>query len=1124
MFDERAFINRVEAADPEELAALLTRPVAEEEKALRVHLGDARYQRMHSLALKRTVTRRAGKKGNVIVIHGIMGSELTCFNAKGNADQIWLKVLRIISGQLDRFRLGEDGRTSEYDVRPTGIMKRYYGELLLSLSQEWNVRAFWFDWRKDLDIAADELAAHISGWFEPTTPFHIVAHSMGGLVARTYIKRHPQRWKAMWGGGATVSKIGGRLIMLGTPNHGSFASVQVLTGLEGIVKKLALLDLYHNREELLRILNSFVGTYQMLPSPLVLKTMAPLYLSETYSGLNVTQRHLDNARRHHEWLSDVVDPERMIYVAGYNQPTISNITNLNRVCESSSYEVSLAGDGRVPHELGRLSRANGQEEVPMYFIDEDHGELPTNDRILGVLDELLEVGTTNGLSHRLPAGYRGPAGTEPKRASERLRKLQVEDEDRLKEFAKRMRSRGADPASTVYVSFEERKAEEILTRGILSYRAEDERRFEERGLPMKPATIQIRLVHGKIEDIGVQTLTRQTGDPVDAISVGHYVGVKPQAAEKALDEAISRTLIPGGRNGKELAETDLLLTQYTERGIIRGELGQPFFLVDPRTTRRKKAVTRLVAIAGMGVPGRFGMPELVVLVRELCWSLGRMGKRHLATVPIGMGNGNLSIRDAISGWLRGVKLALTGLPEGERRRLRRITFVEFDPSKMGDLQCAIVEEKDLLAQEGQLLIDFQPLGNDELKQLKQDSGKWGERRRKRRSPRQVQGRPIPTRVTVELDGETYRFGAITEIAAIPERQVPLDPKLVNRANDELAAEFEPAMQLERGQFLEKLLIPDDLRPQLYTGAPLVMMVDATMARIHWEIIAQSDSPPSGGQTSPEDYFLGTSRGFTRQLRSQFAAPPEPPPPPRRLLRVLVVADPAEDAPLPGAEAEGVEVADLFESFNTVWRQSESRVEVVRLFGPSEATRTNVLRELMLRTYDVLHFAGHCLYDRQNPAKSGWIFTGGERLSANELTRIDRIPKFVFSNACESGITPDRSEKRSVELAPSFAEAFFARGVSNFVCTAWPVDDVAAREFAICLYAALLGVGVMPQGGTPRAVKPEAMYEAMQKARLAIAKTPYGIRTWGAYQHYGNPYFQFFDSTSMSPSRSASGRK
>ena len=63
------------------------------------------------------------------------------------------------------------------------------------------------------------------------------------------------------------------------------------------------------------------------------------------------------------------------------------------------------------------------------------------------------------------------------------------------------------------------------------------------------------------------------------------------------------------------------------------------FLDDPRTRDDKDSagLDRLIAIAGMGYAGRFGTPELTVLARELCWSLGRLGKRHLATVLIGSG-------------------------------------------------------------------------------------------------------------------------------------------------------------------------------------------------------------------------------------------------------------------------------------------------------------------------------------------------------------------------------------------------------------------------------------------------------------------------------------------------------
>ena len=199
MFDERAYIARLESADTQELATMLARPTAEEEKTLRVYLGDGRYQRMHDLALRHNSTRRAvgGPRGNVVVIPGIMGSELTSVDRRGALDHIWVQIPRLIAGRLDRLRLSEDGLAEynpAYDVRSTGVLKKYYGELQLSLSENWRVRAFWYDWRKDLNVAADELRASISGWFSEEAPVHIVAHSIGCLVARTFIKNHRDRW------------------------------------------------------------------------------------------------------------------------------------------------------------------------------------------------------------------------------------------------------------------------------------------------------------------------------------------------------------------------------------------------------------------------------------------------------------------------------------------------------------------------------------------------------------------------------------------------------------------------------------------------------------------------------------------------------------------------------------------------------------------------------------------------------------------------------------------------------------------------------------------------------------------------------------------------------------------
>ena len=66
-----------------------------------------------------------------------------------------------------------------------------------------------------------------------------------------------------------------------------------------------------------------------------------------------------------------------------------------------------------------------------------------------------------------------------------------------------------------------------------------------------------------------------------------------------------------------------------------------------------------------------------------------------------------------------------------------------------------------------------------------------------------------------------------------------------------------------------------------------------------------------------------------------------------------------------------------------------------------------------------------------------------------------------------------------------AQAFFERGVENYIGTGWPVDDAAALEFAKVFYA--------------QALSGEELGSSLSKAREAILTIG---STWGAYQHYG----------------------
>lgn len=1093
--NDREIIARLEAASPTELAGLLRRPSESEARVYRVYFGNKRYEALRGTTLTTRGAKPAAKRGNVVILHGIMGGELTVRDS-GSDKLVWMNIFRLAFGAVDFLRM-KNGK-SVSNVRPTGILKKWYAEQILGLSQEWNVQTYWYDWRLDLNEIADDLHSKIVNWFGDDTPVNLVAHSMGGLVSRTYIARHAKRWNK-----------GGKLIMLGTPNHGSFSIPQMITGAIDTVRKLALLDLTHSLEELTGILGGLPGALQMLPSPLVMPAMAVLYQSSTWGG-RVPQALLDRARQQHDTLADVVDGGRMHYIAGCNRRTHDDILDWKRLDSLEGYSASLNGDGTVPHRLGLLER-NGSR-IPTWFVQEEHGALPNNERVIAATNMLLVQDkcdlSTNAIGARGVAMDRMATNN----AAVDARKKRSDDETRLTAIMDQLHlhTRATESAQGTSVSPAEIEAAEIVLRGFLavptsaSAESPDEPLLPSPPKKTAPPKIEIALLRADLAELPAAPKNIL---PVDAISVGHYLGVAPQNAELALDRVVS-----GWKAGDPDAK--LLITALNLRGSIASQLGQQFIVPDPRHPGR------LAVLVGMGNPGKFGIPELTVAVRELVWTLGRMNRRHLATVLIGAGEGNLSIPLALQAWLRGIRRALFEVNAADAIQLERLTFIERSPANFVRLHLALteavnrlrVETKDHKLDPERLEIAYVAPDSKLLDVAKVDAEKLEISRVRKSVKREFNGEKQklmggiePVRFTVGLSKDTYEFSVLSNEASIPQRNTTVDPRLVDEINNDLVAAPSFIRQQNLGNLLGRMLVPEELRSVIVQpGVPTVLLVDATTARIHFEMAALS---PAAGNSKLDATleriefdelfaatFVGVAASLTRQLRTTFAPLPEPPIMSGLPLRILVIADPCEEAPLPGAQQEGEAVAQLFEQF----KESGANIELVRLFGPSEATRVAVLDHLINQRFDLVHYAGHCFFKANDPPRSGWLFSGNQVLSAYELSRVDRIPRFVFSNACESGITPDRADQRNAGLAPSFAESFFARGVCNFICTAWPVDDTAALAFASRFYSGLLGLGR----------NAEAIHEAMKAARIEIAALGQGgLATWGAYQHYGDPNFR-----------------
>lgn len=110
-----------------------------------------------------------------------------------------------------------------------------------------------YDWRLDLRNSADLLHTFIQDTvlgFGANTEIYLVAHSMGGLLSRTYLKRH-----------GVLPNIK-KQILIGTPNHGSPKAYVALRDGRGLLSTAPILRNYPKNLNVL--IHNLPGIYQLL--------------------------------------------------------------------------------------------------------------------------------------------------------------------------------------------------------------------------------------------------------------------------------------------------------------------------------------------------------------------------------------------------------------------------------------------------------------------------------------------------------------------------------------------------------------------------------------------------------------------------------------------------------------------------------------------------------------------------------------------------------------------------------------------------------------------------------------------------------------------------------------------
>jgi len=340
----------------------------------------------------------AGPREDVVLLPGIMGSMLS--SIRGVTTLLWINPLLFVQGKGRYLRMGPDGESDEspdVEIVPIGLEKMTYLKISLLLNRQTNLHEFPYDWRRPIEYNADILHTCIERWSEgdPNRKFSLVAHSMGGLVSRTYMARHPD----------SAEKHIRRVIMHGTPNYGATNAIDNLINGNWM---MATADRLNQQNDMRDLVYCLPSVYQLLPAPrecLPAGSSYPanfeIYDAAAWGLPKIQQKYLDSGRRLHESLaaSDPQIPQAVI--AGCHVETLVSVELVPdgaglRLQQTQVGEGENSGDGTVPLWSARLQHAD------VYYIQEGHRNLPGNGKIIQATLNLILNGSCD-LPQSIPA-------------------------------------------------------------------------------------------------------------------------------------------------------------------------------------------------------------------------------------------------------------------------------------------------------------------------------------------------------------------------------------------------------------------------------------------------------------------------------------------------------------------------------------------------------------------------------------------------------------------------------------------------------------------------------------------------------------------------------------------------
>ncbi len=990
------------------------------------YFGAANYAELRQLA--REASTRAAVRGGprVLILPGIMGSKIGTQGPLIFDHVFWVDPISIAAGKLADLALPGSRK-----FEPLGVILLAYLKLKLRLvAAGYNAEFYPFDWRQSVDDLGRGLKQRIE---QTPGELSLVAHSMGGLVSRAAVAQ-----------GAKVK----RLIMLGTPNFGSFAPVMAIRATYDVVRKVGWLDTKHTAEQLSRdVFGTFPGLVQMLPSP------------DHWDGLNLYDRATwpGDLAPHADILAAAPGVQKSLspgrdnfyLIAGVEKSTaVSTRLETDNGVTQFVYDYSLEGDGTVPLAFAKLPGI-----AKTYYVVESHGSLPNNGTVEQAVLDLLEKDSTSVLPESwTPPQQRGAATrreselrTEPfgGRRAGLLSQSEVRhllDEVASPDAAETGEATGAATAAA--------PAAAPLTPGY--QHAFDHvvvgRRTQHR--------IDLRFAQGSITEANTR-----------AILLGVFSDVTPSGAARALDERL-----------------DGAITDLFRRRMFEARVGEVFVLPKGRHLLAADFVT----FVGLGSFDRFGDQSLQTAAENVIRMLIAARIEEFATVLFGGGSGESpagALQNLLTGFFRGLRDA------DHDQDFRRIVICEQDPARYIALKSELFRlSSTALCQDVEITFEEKPLPEPPILTATETRG-----------VSRLDPVYLIVRQEQNVAGDTHIRSSLLTAGA---KATIISGVLTNPASDletlrRQIAEVDSTNFEKAGPQLAQAVLSEQIVQVLprYRDHHLVVVHDAAMSRVPWEVMGlRSGDGDAGGV-----WFPALEKGLTHRYAADnlsVAKWLE-----ERVqddkLNILVVINPTEDPGLAAADIEGDRVAKLF----------AGRTDgVVQVLKGAAATHRALLAAFSSGRYDVIHYAGHAFFDPQNPERSGILAHREEPLTGAQLAGLNNLPTLVFFNACESArvrgvrggpklkFKAPASKQEHAERAVGFAEAFMRGGIANFLGTYWPVHDASAGDFAETFY------GELVQGST--------LSDALLAGRRRVHELTVneGQKDWADYVFYGSPDF------------------